>query len=153
MSLCFVAFRVFVKIKSFRKLFSDDLLVIAAWIMLFGFAVLWQVMVPTLYEQYAVESGQKLPDVEFISKDTHFLRSIVAFTILFYSCLWTVKLSFLLFFRRLGARVRGQNIWWWCILAVTGLTWVSCIATVHYRCLLDSYESISCEFRLAYKHS
>ena len=27
---------------------------------------------PTLYEQYAVGSGQKLPDLGFISRDTHF---------------------------------------------------------------------------------
>ena len=152
MSLCFVLFRSFVKIKSFRKLFSDDFLVIAAWIMLLAFAVLWQVMAPTLYEQYAVESGQKLPDLGFISRDTHFLRSITPFTIFFYSCLWTVKLSFLLFFRRLGGRVRGQRIWWWCILVVTVLTWVSCIATFHYRCSLDLYESIICKFESACKH-
>lgn len=145
MSLCFVAFRIFVKIKSFRKLFSDDYLVIAAWLMLFIFAVLWQVMVPALYEQYAVEAGQKMPDLDFISKDTHFLRSLVPITMLFYSCLWTVKLSFLLFFRRLGGRVRGQKIWWWCILVVTALTWVACIVTVHFRCLVDSFASITCE--------
>lgn len=134
------------RIRSFRKLFWDDLLVIAAWGMLLGTAVLWQVEAPTLYEQYAVESGKEPFSLGFIERDTAFLRTIAPFTILFYSCLWTVKLSFLIFFRRLGSKIKGHQIWWWCILVITFLTWVACIADIDYQCSLGSFEHIICEF-------
>ncbi len=145
MSLCFLLFRLFVRIKSFRKLFWDDFLVVAAWGMLLGSAVLWQVEAPTLYEQYAVEAGQEPFSLEFIDRDTAFLHTIVPSTILFYSCLWTIKLSILIFFRRLGSKVTGQKIWWWCILGVTILTWVACVADIDYKCSLSSFAFIICE--------
>ena len=77
--------------------------------MLLGTAVLWQVEAPTLYEQYAVESGLEPFTPGFIDRDTAFLRTIVPFTILFYSCLWTVKLSFLFFFRDWAPRSKASE--------------------------------------------
>lgn len=114
--------------------------------MLLGTAILWQIEAPTLYEQYAVGSGQRPPSQEFIDRDIAFLRTIVPFTILFYSCLWSIKLSFLLFFRRLGSKVIGHNIWWWCVLVVTILTWVACVADIHYKCSLGSFKLIESKF-------
>lgn len=138
-SSCFLVFRLYVKLRSFRRLYSDDYLVFAAWIMLLAFAILWQVEVPTLYLQYAVQSGNARFTPGFINKDTELLRSIVPFTILFYSCLWAVKISLLLFFRRLGSSVRGQRIWWWSIFVITVIAWVACIGDINWRCSLGSY--------------
>ena len=138
-SLCFLVFRLYVKIKSFRRLYSDDWLVLAAWVMLLAFAILWQIEAPTLYQQYAVQSGTEPFTPSFISKDTKLLRLIVLFITLFYSCLWTVKLSLLLFFRRLGSKVIGHQVWWWSILVITVLSWAACIADINWRCSLGSY--------------
>ena len=143
MSLCFLIFRLTVKIRSFRRIYTDDCLVILAWAMLLGSAILWQVESPTLYELYAVTSGQKIPDAGFIARQIAFLRTIVPFTILFYSCLWTVKLSFLIFFRRLGANVRGHKAWWWFVLILIVLTWAACVADIHWVCSLGPFETIS----------
>ena len=107
--------------------------------MLLAFAILWQVEAPTLYEQYAVQSGTAPFTSGFIDKDTQLLRSIVPFTILFYSCLWAVKISLLLFFRRLGSKVTGHRVWWWSILVVTILAWAACIADINWKCSLGSY--------------
>lgn len=106
-----------------------------------GTSILWQIKLPVLYEYYAVMAGKRPFDAAFVDKHTAFLRALVPFTILFYSTLWLVKLSFLIFFRRLGSKVKGQKIWWWFILVVTVLTWLACIADIDYRCLLDSYLS------------
>lgn len=118
MSSCFLVFRLYVKLRSFRRLYSDDYLVLAAWIMLLAFAILWQIEASTLYLQYAVQSGVAPFTPGFINRDIELLRSIVPFTILFYSCLWAVKISLLLFFRRLQSNVRGQRIGWWSIFAL-----------------------------------
>ncbi|KAL8885051.1 MAG: hypothetical protein Q9205_006905, partial [Flavoplaca limonia] len=135
-SLSFVIFRLIVKIRSYRKIYSDDYLVITAWILLLGSAVLWQFMSPNLYDLFAVTSGQKPLTPDFITKNADLLRSITPFSLLFYSCLWTIKLSFLLFFRRLGFNVRGQKIWWWCVLIITILSWMVTVADHDYKCSL-----------------
>ena len=139
MSLCFLIFSLYVKLRSFRRLYADDYLVTTAWTMLLAFAILWQVEVPILYEQYAVQTGTAPFTPAFIKKDTQLLRSVVAFTILFYSCLWAVKISLLLFFRRLGSKVTGHKIWWWSILIITILAWAACIGDINWKCTLGSY--------------
>lgn len=125
-------------------LYSDDYLVIAAWSMLFATATLWQMKAPTMYMEYAMMSGREPSTPENLEKYLSFLPAITAFTILFYSCLWTIKLSFLLFFRRLGSRAKGRA-WWWCILVITVLTWVVCVADFHYKCSLGSVETLTSE--------
>ena len=141
-SLCFITFRLFVKLKSFRTLHPDDFLAIIAWVMLLAVVILCQTQAKTLYEQYAIISGRKPSTPDFVDRYTIFVRSILPLSILFYSCLWCIKLSILLFFRRLLAKVRGHHILWWVILAITTLSWVVCIADIQYRCYVSSIESI-----------
>lgn len=145
-SLCFLLFRLFVRLKAFRRLYSDDFIVIAAWTIKLVVNILWQMKAPVLYEHFDVMAGKKLPDVGFVNRDTALQRTVVLFSILFYSALWLVKLSFLMFFRRLGSKVKGQKIWWWFILVFTLLTWVACIADIEYKCSFNSYAFIICEF-------
>lgn len=145
-SLCFLLFRVFVRLKAFRRLYSDDFIVIAAWTIKLVVTILWQMKAPVLYEHFEVMAGKKSPDVGFVNRDTALQRTVVPLSILFYSALWLVKLSFLMFFRRLGSKVKGQKIWWWFILVFTVLTWVACIADIEYKCSFNSYAFIICEF-------
>ncbi|KAI9664062.1 MAG: hypothetical protein M1821_007553 [Bathelium mastoideum] len=146
-SLLFVLVRVFIRIHSFRVIYADDFLVIAAWGMFLATAILWSIEAPTLYLQYGIQSGRipltsPLDELNFVKKDTSFLRTIVPFNWLYYTSLWTVKLSFLMFFRRLGSRVRGQQIWWWVVLVIVVATWIACVADIQYNCALSSYEWI-----------
>lgn len=109
-------------------------------------AILWQINVPVLYEYLAVIAGKKPFDLGFLDRAVAILRTGVLLNVLFYSALWLVKLSFLMFFRRLGSKVKGQKIWWWCILVFTVLTWAACIADFQYKCSLSSLAFIVCEF-------
>lgn len=145
-SLCFLLFRIFVRLNAFRRLYSDDFFVITAWASLLGTSILWHIRVPLFYEYYAVMAGQRPYDVAYINNQTTFLRNLVPLTILFYSSLWLVKVSFLIFFWRLGWKVKGQKIWWRFILIVTVLTWVACIATIDYQCLLNPFAPITRKF-------
>lgn len=114
----------------------------AAWGLHLATAILWQFKVSALYEYYATRSGKHPPRPGQDKSDHDLLRSIVAVRQLFYTCLWTVKLSFLVFFRRLGYKVRTHKIWWWFVLIVTIGTYIGYLAYSNYKCTLSSYEYI-----------
>jgi len=132
----------YVKIKSFRRLYSEDYVIIAAWGMLLATSVLWQTVIPKQYEQYAVASGRMGITPDLVAEQTLLMHILAPITALFYTCLWAVKLSLLLFFQRLGSKVTGQKIWWWSILVVTVLTWAACIGDIHWRCMWNSFLQI-----------
>jgi hypothetical protein len=100
-----------------RKPYSDESLIIAAWVMLFSSTILLHTQTPALYEQYAVVVGEVPWDIGFVKRHRTFLRSIAPFGLLFYTCLWTVKLSLLLFFGRVvGLQAWAHKTWWYCYL-------------------------------------
>ncbi|KAJ8071714.1 hypothetical protein OCU04_002030 [Sclerotinia nivalis] len=141
-SLCFVLFRLWVRIKTFKRFFSDDYLVILAWSMLLGTSILWQIESFALYDQYAVFRGEKAIYPGFLEKGEAFMHTIVPFGILFYSGLWSVKLALLFFFKRLGYEIKVHKIWWWSVMSITVITYIVCIADMNYKCSLNSYEYI-----------
>ncbi|GLA74922.1 hypothetical protein AtubIFM55763_006174 [Aspergillus tubingensis] len=49
--------------------------------------------------------------------EVRYLRGQLAGYLLSYTSLWSVKLSFIFFFRHLGNRFRAQRILWWVVLA------------------------------------
>lgn len=136
-SLSFLAFRIFVRIKSFRRIYADDILVLTAWLMFFASAVVWQSQHSALYEQLALSSGTVIPTPEELAAIKTCFRAECAILIIYYTSLWIVKLSFLLFFRRLGSNVRGQKIWW-CVTGFTVATWATYIGTIDFKCFLRS---------------
>ena len=141
-SLAFLVFRIFVRIKSFRRIYADDVLVLIAWLVFFASTVIWQSQQTAMYEQFALSKGTFIPTPAQLEAERTFLRSEVATIFMYYTVLWTVKLSFLVFFRRLGQKVRGQKIWWWCVTGFTIATWATCIGTIGYKCLLRSLDYI-----------
>lgn len=54
--------------------------------------------------------------------------------IIFYCCLWTVKLSFLLFLRKLLFALPGYAKYWWAATAFWGVTFVGCILSAFTAC-------------------
>lgn len=134
--LCFLLCRLFARLHAFRRLCSDDFIIIAAWTMKLGTSILWQIN-----ERLAVLAVKKPLDLDFVNRDTALWSTSAVFAILFYLTVWLVKFSFLMFFRRLGSKAIGLNIWWWYILVVT-----VCIADIQYRCALGSDATIIGEF-------
>lgn len=138
LSLIFLCARCLIKIKTFKRIAPDDLVAIAAWLMFLADVSLWTNMSPRLYANYAMMQG-KGPTSEAEATATldrygYFIHLVAPFKILFYTSLWTVKLSMLLFFRRLGHQIRSHEVWWWCVLVVTVATWMVCIADIDYPC-------------------
>ncbi|KND94611.1 hypothetical protein TOPH_00772 [Tolypocladium ophioglossoides CBS 100239] len=139
LSLLFVLFRLAVRVRSFKALYVDDGLVIAAWLMLLVSSIIWQIKASLLYWQFDVTNGRAPPTPAFIAAWATFMPHIVTWNVLFYSCLWAVKLSFLVFFRRLlGSKTtREGKIGWWVICALVVAGWVACVADIDYKCTIN----------------
>lgn len=75
---------------------------------------------------------------QFIEAYATLMPQITTFTILYYSCIWSIKFSFLIFFRKLGAgtHVKAHTIWWWVVFSFTLAGWIVCIADFDYKCSL-----------------
>ncbi|MCJ1422458.1 hypothetical protein MMC29_000338 [Sticta canariensis] len=142
MSLSFLAFRLFVRIRSFGRIYADDVLVLVAWLLFFASVVILQSQQTAMYNQYALAWGTLIPTPEELKAEETFMHTEVAIIIMYYTSLWTVKLSVLVFFRRLGQKVRGQKIWWWCITSFTVATWAICIGTMRPQCFLRSLDYV-----------
>lgn len=92
-----------------------------------------------MYYIMAVSAGLELPGEGFAPLAESYFKSTVAVIVLFYSSLWSIKISFLLFFRRLGKNVRGQKVVWWPVFGFTLATYFACIGTIQYPCLVSSF--------------
>ncbi|RYP77926.1 hypothetical protein DL769_003299 [Monosporascus sp. CRB-8-3] len=133
-TLLFLIFRLAVRIRSFRKLYSDDYLVIAAWLMLLTSTIIWQSKLYLLYWQYDVTFGRAPYTEEFIAAYATFMPQVTTWTVLFYSCLWAVKFSFLMFFRRLGSEIKAHKVWWRVVFILTLAGWIASVSDFDYRC-------------------
>ena len=106
-------------------------------------AIIWQIYIRNMYYTMIVAAGLELPSADFASISESYFKSTVAVIILFYSCLWSIKISFLLFFRRLGKNVKHQKLLWWPVFGFTIATYFACIGTIQYPCLVRSFEYLA----------
>ncbi|KAL0261726.1 hypothetical protein SLS55_003156 [Diplodia seriata] len=93
--------RFFLRFHVFRRFYLDDAFVLFAWIIALSITISWQILAKDMYLDNRVASGRQLPPVDFVPRVERFLKGSAAIVFLFYSTLWAIKLSFLLFFRRI----------------------------------------------------
>ncbi|KAF2194763.1 hypothetical protein K469DRAFT_547487 [Zopfia rhizophila CBS 207.26] len=118
----------------FRRLQWDDALVILAWALFFSFCLVWKFNIHLMFEQYEVVQGKRPFDQVAAEKFDRLFKLIIPQNILFYSALWSVKLSFLVFFYKLGEKIRSYVIWWWCVFGATIISYIACVADIQYKC-------------------
>lgn len=135
--MVFLAGRLYTRIHVHQRLYFDDALVIFAWMLLLISTVIWQHVAKDFYELMNLQIGPSFAD----HVHTYLVNSI-PITIFFYTGLWTVKLSFLIFFRRLGSMVRNQKSHWWVVSTFTVVTWITTFGLIPYHCMTDSLESL-----------
>lgn len=83
----------------------------------------------------AVSAGdQSKITPDFVDRAVLFLKLQFGIILLFWSCLWTVKLSLLFFLRRFFNGVNGIMPWWWAALIFTVLAYVGCWVTRKRPC-------------------
>ena len=138
-SFGFLLFRIYVRLKIFRRLFIDDPFLIAAWLMTLANAIIWQVNVRPLYLTIGVASGQitSLPP-DFLPEFFAYSHAQFSSSILTYASLYLTKFSFLLFFRKLGNKVPRQRVIWWSALVFVIASYAVSFCVVDFRCLVGS---------------
>lgn len=113
--------------------------------MLLANTIIWQVEKKDLYNSIAFLSGElRQPLDEFVQETQRYLRTTAVVVVLYYSSLWSIKFSFLMFFRPLGDRVERQRILWWFVFTITLASYFGCIGTVEYKCLTSSFSYLEC---------
>lgn len=133
--------RLTVRWRTFKKLYFDDGFVIFAWFLALFTAMIFQIVARSMYQLMAVTSGQLWPPPTNFGKDTEgFTKSLLVVFVFFYTSLLAVKVSFLLFFKRLGQNVRWQKFLWWCVFAFTDATYLVSIGIIPYACLAVGFE-------------
>jgi hypothetical protein len=55
------------------------------------------------------------PTIDAFASLTFFLKMQFAQTFIYWTCLWSVKASFLAFFKRLTTNLKGHIIAWWIV--------------------------------------
>lgn len=148
-AVAFLVFRIFVRIRSFKTLYVDDVLVIVAWALMLANSIVWQSQKNALYAQYEFAAGKKTITPYAVLREQRLLRCEFISFLIFYCSLWCIKLSILLFFRRLhrGQIIKRQKTWWWCVLGFTVATWVLCVGLISYQCLLRPFKWIFRKYR------
>ena len=119
----------------FRRFFPDDALVMLAYIFLFAGVILWQVNLHLLYEVFGVITGAvSPPPANFLEIFGTYIHTAFASLWLVLLGLWSVKFSFLLFFKKLGKNVKGQKLLWWCVFVATCVGLIISIGLQDYKC-------------------
>ena len=132
--MIFVSIRIFARFKVFKRLYVDDAFVIFALTLALSSAIVWQIFANDMFQMLMVASGRQLPPPNFILDTVDYLRASLAVTLLYFSTLWAIKISFLIFFKRLIKNVRRQELLWWLIFGFTVATYFACIGTISYNC-------------------
>lgn len=103
--------------------------------MLLSVAGLGQAYLKDIYTLVAVSNHEMMPDPNFPKEAQRGLRAFGITMVLLYLGIWAIKLSFLLFFKRLGTRITAYLIFWWAVLIVTVACGAASIGTMQYHCL------------------
>ena len=147
LGILFLVFRILVRYKIFGRLHTDDYLVFVAWALLLTNTILWQTCKDDLYDNIKLSAGQLFPPpANFEHNSEQYLRKSVAVIVFFYTGLWTIKLSFLIFFKRLGQNVNNQGLIWWTVLLITAASYFACLGDIDYKCLASSFSYIEGDF-------
>ena len=86
--------------------------------MLLAKAIVFQIVVEAMYTTVGVQSGIIYPrPPNFLSQVDLVLRTGFVVNFLNICGLYAIKLSFMVFFLKLGHNVKGQKLLWRCVLA------------------------------------
>jgi hypothetical protein len=124
-----VAARIAIRFQWSRRLFADDYICVLALAILLANTALTTVMAPPMYEILRMAAGREQPTAAFAEQATLYLRCQFASTMLFYTCLWAVKASFLVFFHRLTSHTKWPQRAWYAVAIITGLSYCGTIIT------------------------
>lgn len=133
-AILFTIIRTAIRIRVYRHLFADDGAVYLALTILVSMGIMYQIITPTMFELERLLTPGAVPSANFVQEAAFFLKLQFAIIILFWTTLWAVKLSFLLYYRTLFAGLPNQLFWWWLVSVFAGMAYLGCWATQLASC-------------------
>ena len=134
-ALVFVLVRTVIRFRYQKQFLLDDAFLYFGVICLCAAVGLLMQFSEAMYMSEALNMASvsyELDDLQLLSQFDKYSDVYLALT---YTTLFSVKLSFLFFFRILVRRVRKMAIYWWTVLAITIVAWpVSIVAAVAPSC-------------------
>lgn len=97
-----------------------------ALVLLLLIGVLTTLIVPILFEFEYILRSQKGVTTGFLQRFNYFLRMQFAIIVLFWSSIWAVKISFLVWYRKLLAVPSDRMALWWGVSLFTVLAYIGC---------------------------
>ncbi|POS68497.1 hypothetical protein DHEL01_v213109 [Diaporthe helianthi] len=139
-----LACRLVSRFKGPQRLFLDDGLVIFPWVLSLVTAAVWQWAAWDMYYIMNVQAGLAIfaPD-RYLPSLRNWLNASLIAELFFYTALFSIKLSFLCFFRRLGNKIKYFRYIWWGVLFVTVSSYLASVGNVDYKCLVGTIEQIT----------
>ena len=107
----------------------------------------------TLTAQYALlqlvlHGFQDALDFELLGEIPRISKQENAATNIWWLVIFSVKLAFLFFFRRLTSRLRSLRVWWWFATILTIVAGLVSVAASWLTCPYFTVEGLLCEQRL-----
>lgn len=142
--LCVTAFvvRAYIRQSVFQRLLLEDWLMLLTLCLYLSVAILGQLFLGYIYDMTAAENGELIPGLKFFDNSKKGLRAFGSAILISYLGIWIIKINFLVFFYRLGHKVKAYYIGWWIVLILVVGCGAAEIGTLQYKCLFGSTETI-----------
>ncbi len=127
LATAFVIARFWIRAIKHRFFVGEEIPIHIAWACMMAVCINFIVLTPTLYKIAAVLRDERPADADYVKDVELSLRIFFVNFPLFWSSLWCVKIAMLVQCKRLVERQRTHTIFWWCILAFTGASYLACI--------------------------
>jgi len=132
--------RLIVRYNNLQRLFWDDAFAVSGMVWLTMMTILNHLSCDAIYLIQTIAEGGT-PPAPFttsnkISSTIMLQRKMqMIFMVFFWNCLWSVKGSLLMLYRRLFTCVDGYMKWWWVVVASCVLTWLISVLTNFMTCM------------------
>ena len=125
--------RVFIRISKQGRLSADDFVLFLAVAVYFTMTALYIADMQHMYPFLAYTAGEVEYSDDISVQYSAMMRYNFGVTCFFWTILWAVKASLLLFFRRIIKYTDWMRVWWG-IVIFTALTYVGCIISQFTSC-------------------
>ena len=126
--------RTYIKVNKFRRLFIDDVLFLLAAIFLVAGTIIMFLTLPYNQTEVDVGAGVEIPPPDLTHQLDFDVKFQDASTFLLNASIFSVKFSFLFFFRLLLQGTTKLRIWWWSVFIFTIPCAIICMCTEFMVC-------------------
>ncbi|KAL6715425.1 hypothetical protein ACLMJK_006386 [Lecanora helva] len=127
--------RAIIRFRTIGRFFWDDAFQMVSWALMLGENLSFTLYLPTVYKLSAIEAGEVNLSMELVSAlQLTDLKYGLALRLVFWSCLWAAKGSFLALYWHLFKPSKAFVKAWWMVLVFTVVTYFVCIAGVLTAC-------------------